>query len=57
MERPQGRFTRTVLIDVAVNIREADATLEGGVLTIAIPRVKDQRGREIVIPVRREETP
>jgi len=57
MERPQGRFTRTVLIDVAVNIREADATLEGGVLTIAIPRVKDQRGREIVIPVRREEAP
>ena len=55
MERPQGRFSRTVLIDVAVNIREADATLEGGVLTIAIPRVKDQRGREIVIPVRREE--
>jgi HSP20 family molecular chaperone IbpA len=57
MERPQGRFTRTVLIDVAVNIREADATLAGGVLTIAIPRVKDQRGREIVIPVRREEAP
>ena len=56
MERPQGRFTRTVLIDVAVNIREADATLAGGVLTIAIPRVKDQRGREIVIPVKREET-
>ena len=55
MERPQGRFTRTVLIDIAVNIREAEATLAGGVLTIAIPRVKDQRGREIVIPVRREE--
>ena len=56
MERPQGRFTRTVLIDIAVNIREAEASLAGGVLTIAIPRVKDQRGREIVIPVQREET-
>jgi HSP20 family molecular chaperone IbpA len=55
MERPQGRFTRTVLIDIAVNIREAEATLAGGVLTIAIPRVKDQRGREIVIPVKRQE--
>ena len=56
MERPQGRFTRTVLLDIAVNIREAEARLAGGVLTIAIPRVKDQRGREIVIPVEREET-
>jgi HSP20 family molecular chaperone IbpA len=55
MERPQGRFTRTVLLDIAVNIREAEASAKGGVLTIAIPRVKDQRGREIVIPVRREE--
>jgi HSP20 family molecular chaperone IbpA len=55
MERPQGRFTRSVLIDIAVNIREAEASLAGGVLPIAIPRVKDQRGREIVIPVQREE--
>ena len=28
----------------------------GGVLTVTIPRVKDRRGREIIIPVRREET-
>jgi len=26
------------------------------VLTVTIPRVKDRRGREVVIPVAREET-
>ncbi len=55
MERPQGRFTRIVLVDVAVDIKAAEARLAGGVLTISIPRVKDRRGREIVIPVEREE--
>ena len=55
MERPQGRFTRIVLVDVAVDIEGAEARLAGGVLTVSIPRVKDRRGREIVIPVEREE--
>ena len=55
MERPQGRFTRIILIDVAVDIREAEAAVKGGVLTVTIPRVKDRRGREIIIPVQQEE--
>jgi HSP20 family protein len=55
MERPQGRFTRIILIDVAVDIRLAEASVAGGVLTVTIPRVKDRRGREITIPVQREE--
>ena len=56
MERPQGRFTRIILIDVAVDIQQAEAHVAGGVLTVTIPRVKDRRGKEIIIPVRREET-
>jgi HSP20 family molecular chaperone IbpA len=56
MERPQGRFTRIILIDVAIDIQLAEAQVGGGVLTVTIPRVKDRRGREIIIPVRREET-
>ena len=56
MERPQGRFTRIILIDVAVDIQLAEAHVAGGVLTVTIPRVKDRRGREIIIPVQREET-
>ena len=54
MERPQGRFTRAILLDEAVDIRQAEAQVEGGLLTITIPRVKDRRGTETVIPVRRD---
>ena len=54
MERPQGRFTRSILLDEAVDIRQAEAQVEGGLLTITIPRVKDRRGTETVIPVRRD---
>ncbi len=54
MERPQGRFRRVIPLDLAVDLREARASLEGGLLTITLPRVKDRRGREVVIPVERE---
>jgi HSP20 family protein len=56
VERPQGRFTRTILIDVAVDIQLAESHLAGGVLTVTIPRVKDRRGREIIVPIQREES-
>src|SRR5262245_22263451 len=55
MERPQGRFSRLILLDLALDVRQAEARLAGGLLTISIPRVKDRRGRETVIPVQREE--
>jgi HSP20 family protein len=54
MERPQGRFTRRIALDMAVDIGKAEARLAGGLLTISVPRLKDRRGRESVIPVRRE---
>ena len=53
MERPQGRFKRVIPLDIAVDLREAHASLEDGLLTITLPRVKDRRGREVVIPVAR----
>lgn len=53
MERPQGRFTRTVSLDVPVDARRAQARLTGGLLTIVLPRLDDRRGRETVIPVER----
>jgi HSP20 family protein len=55
MERPQGRFRRVIPLDVAVDLREARATLGHGLLTVSLPRVKDRRGREVVIPVERNE--
>ena len=54
MERPQGRFTRRIPLDMAVDIAKAEARLAGGLLTISVPRLKDRRGRESVIPVHRE---
>jgi HSP20 family protein len=57
MERPHGRFTREIPLDVAVDVREAQARLSKGLLTIELPRVKDRRGHETVIPIHREPTP
>jgi len=54
MERPHGRFSRTILLDAPVDVPQAEARLEGGLLTITLPRLKDRRGREAVIPVTRE---
>jgi HSP20 family protein len=51
MERPQGRFERTVAFDVAVDLKQARATLKDGVLTLTLPRLRDRRGREVEIPV------
>lgn len=55
MERPHGRFTRTLALDVSLDVRQAEARLAGGVLTVVLPRVKDRRGRETVIDVVREQ--
>ena len=54
MERPQGRFTRLVALDVPVDVRSAEARLSGGLLTVTVPPLKDRRGRATVIVVQRE---
>src|SRR5258708_21808078 len=46
MERPHGRFQRTIHLDVAVDLKQAEARLVGGVLTAPLPRLKDRRGRQ-----------
>jgi HSP20 family protein len=51
MERPHGRFSRTIHLDLAVDLREAEARLAGGLLTVILPRLKERRGRETVIPI------
>jgi HSP20 family protein len=56
MERPHGRFARTIALEVSLDVRQAEAKLSGGVLTVVMPRVKDRRGRETVIDVVREQS-
>jgi HSP20 family protein len=57
MERPLGRFSRKVPLDMAVDLKQAEARLESGLLTITLPRLKDRRGRETVIPIEWEGQP
>lgn len=57
MERPHGRFARTIRFDQAVDLREAEARLAGGLLTVILPRLKERRGRETLIPIVWEQQP
>jgi len=55
LERPQGRFKRTLPLDIPVDVQKGEAHLSGGLLTVVLPRLKDRRGRETTIPIEREE--
>lgn len=54
LERPSGRFSRTVSFEGPVDLGRAEAVLARGVLTVTIPRLPERRGREVTIEVRRE---
>lgn len=54
VERPHGRFERRLPLDVPVDVARARATLCGGILTVNLPRLRERRGRETVIPIERE---
>jgi HSP20 family protein len=54
LERPHGRFRRTIPLEAAVDVAQAEARLRGGVLTVTLPRLKERRQKEVVIPVTRE---
>lgn len=55
MERPHGRFKRTIPLDIPVDIQRAEAHLAQGLLTVSLPRLKDRRGRETSIAIVREQ--
>jgi len=54
LERPHGKFERTIPLDMPVDVASARAALSGGVLTVTLPRLRERRGRETVIPIERE---
>jgi HSP20 family protein len=54
MERAHGRFRRSVFLDLPLDVRGAEAYLGNGLLEVRIPRLKERRGRETDIPIRRE---
>jgi HSP20 family protein len=53
LERSSGRFERVLPLDVPVDIARASATLERGLLTVTLPRLRERRGRETTIPIER----
>ena len=55
MERPHGRFERTIPLDVPVDVTDTQARLTGGILTITLARLKERRGHETVIPIEWEQ--
>lgn len=57
LERPQGRFERAIPLDMAVDVGQAQAQLSGGLLVVTLPRLKDRRARETVIPIQWEQEP
>ena len=54
LERPDGRFERVLPLDIPVDVARARATVAGGLLTVTLPRLRERRGRETVIPIEKE---
>ena len=50
-ERSYGHFSRVLPLRWTVNVSEATASLEGGVLIVRLPKRKDRRGGEFKIPI------
>jgi HSP20 family protein len=51
VERDFGRFARAVRINAAVDASRARATLAQGELRVAVPKIAERRGREILVPI------
>jgi HSP20 family protein len=56
LERPHGRFERAIPVETPVDAARAKATLRAGLLTVFLPRLRERRGRETVVPIEREPT-
>jgi len=54
LERPDGRFERVLPLEIPVDVARAQARLEGGLLTVTLPRLSERRGRETIIPIEKE---
>ena len=50
-ERSYGKFNRVVPLRWTINVRDAEATLENGILLIKLPKLDDRRGGEFMVRV------
>ncbi len=56
LERPHGRFERSIPLEPPLDISHARATLGRGLLTVTVPRLRERRGQETVLSIDREST-
>jgi HSP20 family protein len=56
LERSYGKFSRSLYIDRAVDLTKAKATLDSGVLTVVMPKLRDRRGSEFRLSIDEVET-
>jgi HSP20 family molecular chaperone IbpA len=56
VERDFGRFARAIRIHAAIDAANARATLKDGELRVVVTKLQERRGREILIPVERQES-
>ena len=51
-ERSYGRFTRVMPLRWTISVKDSSAELRNGILLIRLPKIKDRRGSEHIIPIR-----
>jgi HSP20 family protein len=51
-ERSYGKFNRVVPLRWTINVRDAHAELQNGVLIIRLPKLTDRRGSEVMVTVK-----
>lgn len=51
-ERPQGKFTREVLLPMQVDADRVEATFENGILAIAMPKAAQSKPKQISVQVK-----
>ena len=51
-ERSYGKFNRVVPLRWTINVRDAHAELQNGVLIIRLPKLDDRRGGEVMVTVK-----
>ncbi|HEV2913252.1 MAG TPA: Hsp20/alpha crystallin family protein [Pyrinomonadaceae bacterium] len=54
-ERSYGHFMRTVPLRWTIDVSEATAELENGVLTVRLPKRKDRRGAQFRVTIKENE--
>lgn len=50
-ERSYGRFNRLIPLRWTISVKDSSAELRDGVLLIRLPKIKDRRGSEHIIPI------